>query len=129
MLCCRKGWGRLQLPLNYFLFLWFLSHRLRALINTFPPPKKNKINNQDRTVFSIQLWGFFSIVFFVFNGSNADILGNLCLQACDMSFWLVIFSWPSVGGMRAVTNRRPTARYVRVLRWCVPHLAASMLQT
>lgn len=47
--------------------------------------------------------------------------------ACDMSFWLIIFSWPSVGGMRAVTNRRPATRYVRVLRLCVPHLATSML--
>lgn len=88
MLCCRKGWRRLQLPLNCFLFLWFLSHRSRALINTFSPPPP-KINNQDRTVFSIQLWVFFSLLFFVFNGSNAHILGNLCLQVCVWYVFLV----------------------------------------
>lgn len=48
---------------------------------------------------------------------------------CDMSFWLVIFNRASVGGRGAVTNRRPTARYVRLLLWCLPYLAPSMFPT
>ena len=47
-------------------------------------------------------------------------------HVCDMSFWLIIFNWPSVGDMGAVTNRRPTARYVRVLLWYAPYLAPSV---